>query len=142
MIFWKTFLAEQDKEDDVDSLIAAVEYQLTQLLSSEAPLMEISSRFKEVDASNLRFGLDNLQSISSQMNRDEFAGQVEKWVKAFEPRLAEVSVEVYERDEQRNRINFSLVARLKTQTGSRALMFDSNINLADQKVEVEGQDLV
>jgi len=142
MVFWKTFLAREPVGNGHEALVAAVRYQLTRLLESEAPLTLLPPRLAQVERSNMRFGLDCLQSISSQMDRDRFARQLEGWIKSFEPRLSDVRVEVYERDEANNAINFSLVARLKTERGTHALVFDSNMSLIDQKVDMEGQDLV
>ncbi|MBY4677081.1 type VI secretion system baseplate subunit TssE [Marinobacterium arenosum] len=142
MVFWNTFLAEAPVADEHEALVASVRYQLSRLLESEAPLTTLPAKLAQVERSNMRFGLDCLQSISSQMDKDQFARQLESWIKSFEPRLVDVSVEVYERDETNNAINFSLLARLKTDRGLHALVFDSNMNLADQKVDMEGQDLV
>lgn len=142
MIFWQAFLADKPSRDQEEALVASVEYQLERLLNSEAPLMSLDSRYKEVEASNLRFGLDSLQTISSQMDNDQFARKLENWVKAFEPRLSDVSVEVHERDEHKNRVSFSLLARLVTDRGTHALMFDSSIDVAGQKVAMEGQQIV
>ena len=142
MAFWKTFLAARVPDNAHEALVSAVEYQLSCLLNSEAPLMSLPAKLQEVEKSNLRFGLDNLHSISSLMDKEAFSRQVEKWVMAFEPRLSAVTVEVYQRDAQRNRISFSLLAQLKTERGLHTLTFDSSINLTDQRVEIEGQDLV
>ncbi|GGB82425.1 hypothetical protein GCM10011352_05310 [Marinobacterium zhoushanense] len=142
MVFWQTFLADEPVADQYEALVASVRYQLKQLLESEAPLTTLPAKLAQVERSNMRFGLDCLQSISSRMDKDQFARQLESWIKAFEPRLSDVRVEVYERDETNNAINFSLVARLKTDRGQHALVFDSNLSLVDQKVDIEGQDLV
>ncbi|WP_027858906.1 type VI secretion system baseplate subunit TssE [Marinobacterium jannaschii] len=142
MVFWQAFLAEKHYGDPQDALVASVQYQLTRLLNSEAPLMKLPPQLQQVEGSNLRFGLDSLQTISSQMNNEQFARQLEDWVKAFEPRLAAVQVEVHAREEHKNRVSFSLLARLKTERGSHALVFDSSISLAGQKVEMEGQEIV
>ncbi|MFC6670682.1 type VI secretion system baseplate subunit TssE [Marinobacterium aestuariivivens] len=142
MLFWKTFLADEDVGDDHDALVASVRHQLGCLLESEAPLCTLPNRLPEVARSNLRFGLDCLQSLSSQMEPDRFAHQLEAWVRAFEPRLTEVRVEVYERDELNNAVSFSLLAKLKTDRGPQALVFDSRLNLRDLRVRMETQDLV
>lgn len=142
MSFWNAFLNKEQSMDRSDELVRSVEYQLSALFGSEAPLTPVSHRFKQVRQSNFCYGLESIQSISSQMNQDEFTRYVRKLVQAFEPRLSQVSVEVFERDETRNRINFSLTAQLNTRQGTRIVEFDSNISLADQGTEIEGQDIV
>ena len=142
MVFWQTFLAREPVGNEHEALVASVRYQLTRLLESEAPLTQLPAKLTQVERSNMRFGLDCLQSVSSQMDKDKFARRLESWIKAFEPRLSEVRVEVYERGEASNTINFSLLARLKTERGSHALVFDSHMNLSDHRVDMEGQDLV
>ncbi len=142
MSFWNAFLNKEQGTERSDELVRSVEYQLCALFGSEAPLMPVSHRFKQVRQSNFCYGLESIQSISSQMDKDEFTRYVRKLVQAFEPRLSQVSVEVFERDETRNRINFSLTAQLNTHQGTRIVEFDSNISLADQGTEIEGQDIV
>lgn len=142
MSFWNAFLNKKHCTDNTDELIQSVEYQLCALFSSEAPLTPISHRFIQARQSNHCYGLESIQSISSQMHQDEFTRYIRKLVHAFEPRLTQVNVEVFERDEKNNRINFSLTAQLNTQMGTRIVEFDSNINLADQGTEIEGQDIV
>lgn len=140
MIFWKTFLRdEQNRGDDV---LESIRYQLSTLLNSEAPMISFSKGFKEVESSNARFGLDSSYSISSQMNKDQFARSVETWVKSFEPRLSDVSVFVEESDPRKNVICFSLMAKVKTGNGNHVFLFDSNISLSDQVAKLEGQEVV
>lgn len=141
MMFWKTFLA--DEQDRIgDDLLASVRSQLTHLLNSEAPLLPISHPYQESLHSNYRFGLDSLHTISSQMDHEQFARQLEDWINTFEPRLQNVAVEVVEGDASRNVISFSVMAKVKTETGVHALLFDSNLNLGNQKVQMEGQEIV
>lgn len=140
MIFWNTFLKHE--EEVGDELLGAIRYQLTALLNSEAPMMGLPKGFREVEISNMRFGLDSAYSISSQMDKDQFARSVEHWVRAFEPRLDEVSVFIEESDPRKNMICFSLMAKIKTPNGNHVFLFDSNISLSDQVAKLEGQEVV
>lgn len=140
MIFWNTFLKSEGTVGD--EMLEAIRYQLTALLNSEAPMKSLPKGFKEIEASNMRFGLDSVYSISSQMDKDQFARSVEHWVRAFEPRLAEVSVFIEESDPRKNMICFSLMAKIKTPNGNHVFLFDSNISLSDQVAKLEGQEVV
>lgn len=142
MSFWQSFLAEQDYADEHQALLDSVQHQLTCLLESEAPLLALGERLPELESSNLRYGVDCLQSISSQINKDQLASKLAAWIRAFEPRLQSVSVEVFDRKAQSNSIEFSLVATLQAGDTKHSLVFDSNISLANQKVDLEGQDIV
>ena len=137
MIFWQTFLSPQETGD----LQQAVKHNLATLLSSEAPLLALSERLDQVESSNLRFGVDCLHSISSQVDKHRFARQLEQLISAFEPRLVKVQIEVYDVDEKRNCLQFSLLATLDDPAGQQTMVFDSNINLASQRVAIEGQDI-
>ncbi|MCZ2720861.1 type VI secretion system baseplate subunit TssE [Marinomonas sp. 15G1-11] len=140
MIFWKAFLkSDQNKGDEI---LESIRYQLSTLLNSEAPMIGFSKGFREVDASNMRFGLDSSYSISSQMDKDQFARSIESWVRSFEPRLNDVSVFMEESDPRKNVICFSLMAKVKTENGNHVFLFDSNISLSDQVANLEGQEVV
>ena len=78
------------------------------------------------------------------MDKDQFANQVENWIKAFEPRLSEVITEVFERDDDTNAIDFSLSVRLNDERieneKERELSFESRLSLAHQQIRMEEQD--
>ncbi|GAL15257.1 hypothetical protein JCM19233_6275 [Vibrio astriarenae] len=61
----------------------------------------------------LGIGLDNSQSLSSQIDNDQFSRSIEKMIKAFEPRLADVSVYVQESAPQKTSFVFRSWRRLK-----------------------------
>lgn len=90
----------------------------------------------------MRFGLDSMYSISSQLDHDQFARSVEQWVRSFEPRLSEISVFLEDSDPRKNMICFSLMAKLKTPNGNHVFLFDSNISLSNQIASLEGQEVV
>ncbi|GAL33778.1 hypothetical protein JCM19240_2474 [Vibrio maritimus] len=95
MMFWKTFVkkggtlgesTEQSRnKKHGDDLLDAIHYQLTTLLNSEAPMRLVSSSYPEVQRSLYCFGLDNSQSLSSQIDHDQFSRALERMIKAFEP---------------------------------------------------------
>lgn len=142
MIFWKAFIKDEDQKDSSADIVNAVEHQLSVLFSSEAPLRVVKSQFVHARKSNLCFGLDNFQTLSGHIDPTSFARQVEYWIKLYEPRLENINVEVFTRDEMNNRINFSIEAQLRSSTGVHDLTFSSNINLTNQKAQIEEQDFV
>ncbi|MFV0488719.1 MAG: type VI secretion system baseplate subunit TssE [Vibrio fluvialis] len=140
MSFWRTFLDKSGSSNH--ELLDSVRYQLTALLNSEAPMMALPKGFSAVEASNFCFGLDCAHSISSQINKDQFARSMEKWVRTFEPRLSEASVFVEESQPGKNVMRFSLMAKVKTANGEHVFLFDSNISLSSQTARMEGQEVV
>ncbi|MGB1239853.1 MAG: type VI secretion system baseplate subunit TssE [Pseudomonadales bacterium] len=141
MIFWQAFM-RGDGPVAQSPLVAAIEQQLVTLFSSEAPLTLIAKQYREVQRSNLCFGLDNLQSVSSQMDSASFARQLEHWIKLYEPRLSAVNVEVRPKDERRNRIEFSVQAQVVSEGQTHELQFSSRMNLTSQLAELEENSFV
>lgn len=142
MIFWRTFLRDEEQVDKASDIVSAIEYQLQVLLSSEAPLRFTPKQYQHVRQSNLCFGLDNFQSVSGQMDSMSFARQIEYWIKLFEPRLQAVTVEMQPRNELRNQIGFSVQAQLLDEGRLHELAFNSHINLTSQQAELEEQGFV
>lgn len=152
MMFWKTFVKKANttsnanhyshNEKGGDDLLDAIHYQLTTLLNSEAPMRLVSSSYPEVQQSLYCFGLDNSQSLSSQIDHDQFSRALERMIKAFEPRLSEVSVFVQESDQSKNAVCFSIMAKVETPKGEHVFLFDSNISLSNQSATMEGQEIV
>ncbi|MGF1681924.1 type VI secretion system baseplate subunit TssE [Photobacterium minamisatsumaniensis] len=147
MSFWRTFIDQREasngqKTNSDDELLESIRYQLTVLLNSEAPMRTLPKQFKEVQLSNFSFGLDAAYSVSSQVNKEQFSRSLEKWVRAFEPRLSEVSVFVNESDPHKNVMKFSLMARVNIPNGEHVFLFDSSISLSSQTAKMEGQEIV
>lgn len=140
MSFWGTFIAKQNGNED--DLLESIRYQLTVLLNSEAPMRVLPKQYKEVQLSNFSFGLDAAYSVSSQVNKEQFSRSLEKWVRAFEPRLSEVSVFVKESDPSKNIMKFSLMAKVDVKNGEHVFLFDSSISLSSQSAKMEGQEVV
>ena len=140
MSFWGTFIAKQNGNED--DLLESIRYQFTVLLNSEAPMRVLPKQYKEVQLSNFSFGLDAAYSVSSQVNKEQFSRSLEKWVRAFEPRLSEVSVFVKESDPSKNVMKFSLMAKVDVQNGEHVFLFDSSISLSSQSAKMEGQEVV
>ncbi|NLS11779.1 type VI secretion system baseplate subunit TssE [Vibrio sp. SM6] len=142
MAFWNTFIRSRQSPNDADALLGAVHYQLTQLLNAEAPMREVSSAFPQAQGSLLCFGLESNQSVSSQIDQDQFSRALERLITAFEPRLSDVSVVVQESDGETNAILFSIMAKVDTPNGPHLFLFDSNLNLSTQQTTMEGQEIV
>ncbi|WP_114764644.1 type VI secretion system baseplate subunit TssE [Vibrio rhodolitus] len=142
MTFWKTFVSNRESNSGGDALLDSIHYQLTTLLNSEAPMRVVPNAFPQVQNSLFCFGLNNAQSLSSQVDHDQFARALEKMIKSFEPRLSDVSVFVQESDPSKNAVCFSIMAKVETAKGEHVFLFDSNINLSNQLATMGGQEVV
>lgn len=142
MIFWQAFMKESSSHSQTSDLIAAIEFHLSTMLSSEAPLVQVAKQYRHVKQSNLCFGLDNFQSVSGQMDDASFAHQVEFWIKQYERRLENIIVEMEPRDGKHNQINFSVQAQLTIEGRAQELAFSSQLNLTSQQAELEEQSFV
>ena len=135
MSFWQTFVQPHDASGTHDE-IEDIKYHLTKLLESEASLFNIDDRFTELQRSNFRFGIEDVQLLSASLDQTQLALRLESYIKHFEPRLSQVMVELGERKESENAIAFNIVAKAKTTQGETELVFDSKISLNDLKASM------
>ncbi|MCW8332971.1 type VI secretion system baseplate subunit TssE [Vibrio sp. SCSIO 43135] len=134
MSFWNTFLSPNTvKDNHIDD----IKYHLTKLFEAEASLVEIDNRLGEVNRSNFRFGIEDIQLLSASLDQTQLARRIESWIQNFEPRLSNVSVELIERKEGENALSFNIIAKTKTEYGDQELVFDSKIALNDLSTSLD-----
>ncbi|MCG9682413.1 type VI secretion system baseplate subunit TssE [Vibrio sp. Isolate23] len=129
MGFWKTFI--DPKSSSQSEEIDDIKYHLTKLLESESSLIDIDDRFTELQRSNLRFGIEDVQLLSASLDQTQLALRLESYIRHFEPRLTQIMVELLERKENENTLVFNIIAKAKTSKGEQDLVFDSKISLND-----------
>ncbi|AXN30347.1 type VI secretion system baseplate subunit TssE [Vibrio coralliilyticus] len=129
MGFWKTFIDPRSSmpSEEIDD----IKYHLTKLLESESSLVDIDDRFTELQRSNLRFGIEDVQLLSASLDQTQLALRLESYIRNFEPRLTQVMVELLERKDNENALVFNIIAKAKTSKGEQELIFDSKISLND-----------
>lgn len=135
MSFWRTFVAQSSITRDAE--IDDIKYNLTKLFESEAPLMDIDDRLSQTLKSNLRFGIEDIQLLSANLDQTQLSMCIADWIKHFEPRLSSVMVELIERKENENALAFHIIAQANTQNGKKELIFDSKISLSDLTTSME-----
>ena len=128
MSFWKAFVQPHEIKASNEN-IEDIKYNLTKLLESEASLASIDARFSELQRSNFRFGIEDMHLLSSNLDHAQLSVRLESYIKRFEPRLKNVLVELGDRKEGENSINFQVMANIKTPQGETELIFDSKISL-------------
>lgn len=132
MSFWQAFI-QPSNESSTNSELDDIKYHLTRLFESEASLVDIDDRFIELQRSNFRFGIEDVQLLSASLDQTQLALRLERYISHFEPRLTHVLVELNERKESENAITFSIVAKANTAQGLKELVFDSKISLNNLK---------
>ncbi|WP_341661444.1 type VI secretion system baseplate subunit TssE [Vibrio sp.] len=129
MGFWKAFIDSKGSSQTEE--VEDIKYHLTKLLESESSLLSIDDRFIELQRSNLRFGIEDVQLLSASLDQAQLAIRLESYIRYFEPRLSQVMVELLERNESENALVFNIVAKANTSRGEQELIFDSKISLND-----------
>ena len=135
MSFWKTFISDSKSYKDAE--IEDIKFHLTKLLEAEASLTDIDNRLVEVNRSNLKFGIEDIQLLSATLEKTQLTLRIETWIKSFEPRLHDISVELGERKEGDNSLSFNIIAKVKTSYGEQDLIFNSKIALSDLTTSLE-----
>ena len=129
MGFWKAFIESKGyaQKEEIDD----IKYHLIKLLESESPLLNIDDRFIQLQRSNLRFGIEDVQLLSASLDQAQLSIRIESYIRHFEPRLSQVMVELLERNDSENALVFNIIARANTSKGEQELIFDSKISLND-----------
>lgn len=135
MSFWNTFISDSKPYQDAE--VEDIKFHLTKLLEAEASLIDVDDRLQEINRSNLKFGIEDIQLLSATLERTQLAVRIESWIKSFEPRLHQISVELNERKEGDNALSFNIIAKVKTSHGEQELIFDSKIALNDLATSLE-----
>ena len=138
MSFWNAFGSEEPSQ--TGQIIDDVRYHLTKLLESEAALVDCDDRLTEINRSNLRFGIEDVQLLSASLDHAQLALRLETWIRNFEPRLHKVSVEMTGRKAGENALTFTIIARLGKEYGEQELVFDSKIALCDLTSSLEEEN--
>ncbi|MBW3696951.1 type VI secretion system baseplate subunit TssE [Vibrio sp. T187] len=135
MSFWETFVSDSKPYQDAE--VEDIKFHLTKLLEAEASLLDIDDRLVEVNRSNLKFGIEDIQLLSATLERTQLAVRIETWIKSFEPRLSQIMIELNDRKEGDNSLSFNIIAKVKTLHGEQELIFDSKIALNDLATSLE-----
>ncbi|SON52137.1 GPW/gp25 family protein [Vibrio tapetis] len=138
MSFWSTFAASE--APIAHNEVADIKYHLTKLLEAEAPLTSLDDRLTQVNCSNIKFGIEDIQLLSANLDKAQLALKIESWVRSFEPRFCNVSVELVDRKETENAVFFNIIASIPTEFGEKELIFDSKIALADLTTQLKEEN--
>ncbi|ASI91133.1 type VI secretion system baseplate subunit TssE [Vibrio mediterranei] len=136
MSFYSAFIQSSRQDDEIDD----IRYHLTRLLESEAPLIAVENSLSEVRRSSFTFGITDVQLLTANLDQTQLARKIETWLITYEPRLSDVSVEMLERREGQNCIQFTILAKHLSQDGEQTLVFDSKIALGDFSAKISEEE--
>ncbi|MGR5362625.1 type VI secretion system baseplate subunit TssE [Vibrio barjaei] len=136
MSFYNAFIQSSRQDDEIDD----IRYHLTRLLESEAPLIAVENSLSEVKRSSFTFGITDVQLLTANLDQTQLARKIETWLTTYEPRLSDVSVEMLERREGQNCIQFTILAKHLSQDGEQTLVFDSKIALGDFSANISEEE--
>lgn len=136
MSFYNAFIQSSRQDDEIDD----IRYHLTRLLESEAPLIAVENSLSEVRCSSFTFGITDVQLLTANLDQTQLARKIETWLTTYEPRLSDISVEMLERREGQNCIQFTIVAKHLSQDGEQTLVFDSKIALGDFSAKISEEE--
>ncbi|MFH0261016.1 type VI secretion system baseplate subunit TssE [Vibrio barjaei] len=136
MSFYIAFIQSSRQDDEIDD----IRYHLTRLLESEAPLIAVENSLSEVKRSSFTFGITDVQLLTANLDQTQLARKIETWLTTYEPRLSDVSVEMLERREGQNCIQFTILAKHLSQDGEQTLVFDSKIALGDFSANISEEE--
>jgi type VI secretion system protein ImpF len=134
--FYNAFIQSSRQDDEIDD----IRYHLTRLLESEAPLIAVENSLSEVKRSSFTFGITDVQLLTANLDQTQLARKIETWLTTYEPRLSDVSVEMLERREGQNCIQFTILAKHLSQDGEQTLVFDSKIALGDFSANISEEE--
>lgn len=140
MGFYKAFYAEE-KADAFDTNILAIYQNIGLILKTEAAyLFEGASRPSH--QSNLCFGLEDIALFSRLNSGEQIAVRVKNKLVQFEPRLANISVQYIDNEDDSkltNTLRFLITATREVNGKKEKLQLDTDIDLTEMKVLIENE---
>ena len=123
MSFWKTFISDSKPYQDAE--IEDIKFHLTKLLEAEASLTDIDNRLIEVNRSNLKFGIEDIQLLSATLEKTQLTLRIETWIKSFNPQPNTIRERFGSGKEGKNQLWFNFIARVRQGNAKKTLTFTS-----------------
>ncbi|WP_281558501.1 hypothetical protein [Thalassomonas sp. RHCl1] len=95
-----------------NALFESISFNLQSLLQSEAPMVVLDRRLAQIQSSNWRYGVVDIQSNNRFMDADNFALQLAQSIAFSEPRLSQIKVLVIEHPNNKQAVHFHLSANI------------------------------
>jgi type VI secretion system protein ImpF len=131
-------------EEQRKKLIASVEHDLQNLLNTHKAARKIPDTLAELKPSLMDYGIPDLTTINiySDQQKKEFCAAVQESIKTYEPRLAEVKVELVETKNEIELIfRLRITASLLIDPKPIPVRFDSPLFADTRLFSVEGKEV-
>lgn len=130
-------------QDDIDGLRDAIIENVCALISSRAPIWSsVEGEANLVEGSIVHIGLSNTTRSQSKSNSDVLVADIAELIRLYEPRLAQVDIELNEQSVGSNRLQFRISAIMHSQQGDEAIVLDSLLDFSRNKLDVRKSNLV
>lgn len=130
-------------QDDIDGLRDAIIENVCALISSRAPIWSfVEDEANLVEGSIVHIGLSNNTRSQSKSNSDVLVADIAELIRLYEPRLAQVDIELNEQSAGSNQLQFRISAIMHSQQGDEAIVLDSLLDFSRNKLDVRKSNLV
>lgn len=130
-------------QDDIDGLRDAIIENVCALISSRAPIWSfVEDEANLVEGSIVHIGLSNTTRSQSKSNSDVLVADIAELIRLYEPRLAQVDIELNEQSAGSNQLQFRISAIMHSQQGDEAIVLDSLLDFSRNKLDVRKSNLV
>ncbi|MGF1870793.1 type VI secretion system baseplate subunit TssE [Photobacterium indicum] len=130
-------------QDDIDGLRDAIIENVCALISSRAPIWSsVEGEANLVEGSIVHIGLSNTTRSQSKSNSDVLVADIAELIRLYEPRLAQVDIELNEQSVGSNQLQFRISAIMHSQQGDEAIVLDSLLDFSRNKLDVRKSNLV
>lgn len=129
-------------QNDVDATRDAIVTNICSLIASRAPIWTTAEPELAAIGTIAHLGLGNTSRSQSKSNSDVLVADISEQIRLFEPRLAEVEIELNEESSKSNLLQFRISAVMHSELGDEAIVLDSFLDFSRNKLDVRKSNLV
>ncbi|WP_394211972.1 type VI secretion system baseplate subunit TssE [Enterovibrio calviensis] len=137
-----TMKLKQQWRGDLDDVRDAIIAHISSLISGRAPIWTGNENDNALSGTIATLGMQNISRSQSKANSEVVGEEIRQLIKAFEPRLSAVDLEVNEETTGNNQLEFRITAVLHTDQGDETVVFDSFLDFSTSKLDVRKTNLV
>ncbi|MGF1767667.1 type VI secretion system baseplate subunit TssE [Enterovibrio makurazakiensis] len=137
-----TMKLKQQWRGDLDDARDAIIAHISSLISGRAPIWTGNNDASSLNGTVATLGMQNISRSQSKANSEVVGEEIRQLIKAFEPRLSAVDLEVNEDTTGNNQLEFRITAIMHTDQGDETVVFDSFLDFSTSKLDVRKTNLV
>ncbi|CAK1700590.1 Type VI secretion system baseplate subunit TssE [Vibrio crassostreae] len=129
-------------QNDIDATRDAIVTNICSLIASRAPIWARVQSEQVLTGTIAHLGLGNTARSQSKSNSDVLVDDISEQIRLFEPRLAEVEIELNEESGKSNLLQFRISAVMHSELGDEEIVLDSFLDFSRNKLDVRKSNLV